>query len=65
MVTQRWFDLVKATKEKWGILDNDMYNFDETGFMMGKILSRLVITSSECGHMCGNKGWNKEIRQPW
>ncbi|KAJ8107447.1 hypothetical protein OPT61_g8861 [Boeremia exigua] len=44
---QRWFDLVEATKQKWGIVDDDMYNFDETGFMMGKILSQLVITSSE------------------
>lgn len=44
---QRWFDLVKATKQKWGIVDDDMYNFDKTGFMMGKILSQLVITSSE------------------
>jgi hypothetical protein len=44
---QRWFDLVKSTKEKWGIVDNDVYNFDETGFMMGKILSQLVITGSE------------------
>ena len=44
---QRWFDLVQATKQKWGIVDDDIYNFDETGFMMGKILSQLVITASE------------------
>ena len=44
---QRWFDLVKTTKQKWGIVDDDIYNFDETGFMMGKILSQLVITGSE------------------
>ncbi|KAJ8106366.1 hypothetical protein OPT61_g9585 [Boeremia exigua] len=44
---QRWFDLVEATKQKWGIVDDDMYNFNETSFMMGKILSQLVITSSE------------------
>ncbi|KAK1917292.1 hypothetical protein P3342_000005 [Pyrenophora teres f. teres] len=44
---QRWFDLVKSTKEKWGIVDNDIYNFDETGFIMGKILSQMVITASE------------------
>ena len=28
-------------------MDNDIYNFDETGFMMGKILSQMVITASE------------------
>jgi hypothetical protein len=44
---QRWYDLVKRTKEKWGIVDDDIYNFDETGFIMGKILSQLVITGSE------------------
>ncbi|KAK1913715.1 hypothetical protein P3342_006958 [Pyrenophora teres f. teres] len=44
---QRWFDLVKSTKEKWGIVDNDIYNFDETGFIIGKILSQMVITASE------------------
>jgi hypothetical protein len=44
---QRWFDLVQAIKQKWGIVDDDIYNFDETGFMMGKILSQLVITGSE------------------
>lgn len=43
----RWFSLVQATKQKWGIVDDDIYNFDETGFMMGKILSQMVITGSE------------------
>ena len=32
-----WFELVANTKAKYGILDDDMYNFDETGFMMGVI----------------------------
>lgn len=44
---QAWFGLVERTKQKWGIVDDDIYNFDETGFMMGKILSQLVITASE------------------
>jgi len=35
---------VKDIKQKWGIIDDDIYNFDETGFMMGKILSQMVIT---------------------
>jgi hypothetical protein len=34
-----WFELVEQTKAKYGILDNDVYNFDEAGFMMGKIMS--------------------------
>ena len=28
-------------------MDDDIYNFDETGFMIGKILSQLVITGLE------------------
>ncbi|KAM4064275.1 DDE superfamily endonuclease [Hirsutella rhossiliensis] len=31
---QGWYDRVAATKQKWGILDEDVYNFDETGFQM-------------------------------
>jgi hypothetical protein len=44
---EQWFDLVRSVKEKYGILDEDTYNFDETGFMMGVIGSLLVITGSE------------------
>jgi hypothetical protein len=32
-----WFELVEETKAKYGICDDDVYNFDEAGFMMGKI----------------------------
>ena len=31
-------------KAKYGIIDDDMYNFDESGFLMGKISSQLVVT---------------------
>lgn len=44
---EAWFDLVRNMKAKYGILDEDTYNFDETGFMMGVITSQLVITGSE------------------
>ncbi|KAI7909954.1 hypothetical protein PoMZ_02556 [Pyricularia oryzae] len=30
-----WFGLVANIKAKYGIQDCDIYNFDETGFMMG------------------------------
>ncbi|KAF4300733.1 hypothetical protein GTA08_BOTSDO06775 [Botryosphaeria dothidea] len=46
-VLGEWFKLVQRTKEKYGILDEDTHNFDETGFMMGKILAQLVVTGSE------------------
>jgi hypothetical protein len=31
----------------YGIVDNNVYNFDETGFIIGKILAQMVITSLE------------------
>jgi hypothetical protein len=34
-------------KAKYGILDEDTWNFDESGFIMGKISSQLVVTGSE------------------
>ncbi|KAH9876384.1 hypothetical protein J1614_003863 [Plenodomus biglobosus] len=42
-----WFRLVENTKAKHGILDEDMYNFDETGFMMGQILTGAVVTAAD------------------
>jgi hypothetical protein len=42
-----WFDLVQRTKETYGILDEDTFNFDEAGFIMGRITPRLVVTGSE------------------
>jgi hypothetical protein len=42
-----WFTLVHNMKAKYGIADEDMYNFDESGFLMGKISSQLVVTGSE------------------
>ena len=47
VLIQRWFKLVEETKAKYGICDEDVYNFDEAGFMMGKITTRLVVTGSE------------------
>jgi hypothetical protein len=34
-------------KVKYGIADEDMYNFNKSSFLIGKISSQLVITSSE------------------
>jgi hypothetical protein len=39
--------LVQSMKAKYGIADEDTYNFDESGFLMGKISSQLVVTGSE------------------
>ncbi|APA10425.1 hypothetical protein SS1G_07084 [Sclerotinia sclerotiorum 1980 UF-70] len=32
---EEWFRLVLNMRAKYGIVDSDFYNFDETGFMMG------------------------------
>lgn len=42
-----WFRLVANIKAKYGIQDCDIYNFDETGFMMGQICGHMVVTGSE------------------
>jgi hypothetical protein len=42
-----WFELVEETKAKYGVHDDDVHNFDETGFQMGVIGSMKVVTGSE------------------
>ena len=39
-----WFRLVENIRAKYKILDYDLYNFDETGFMIGIIYPIIVIT---------------------
>ena len=46
-VISPWFDLVQSVKAKYGILDEDTYNFDETGFTMGIGNRVKVVTASE------------------
>jgi len=46
-VIKDWFRLVANMRAKYGIPDDDVYNFDECGFQMGVIGSRMVITGSE------------------
>jgi hypothetical protein len=38
---------VEQTKAKYGICDNDVWNFDEAGFIIGKITTQLVVTGLE------------------
>lgn len=42
-----WFQLFKNVVTKYGILESDVWNFDETGFLMGRITPSLVLSSSE------------------
>jgi hypothetical protein len=47
ILIRRWFELVEQTKTKYGVCDEDVYNFNKAGFMMGKITTQLVVTGSE------------------
>jgi hypothetical protein len=42
-----WFKLVGDTIARYGIIEEDIFNFDETGFQMGVISTSKVITSSD------------------
>ena len=46
-VIQGWFRLVQNTKAKYGIQDEDTYNFDETGFIIGVISTSSVVTAAD------------------
>jgi hypothetical protein len=45
-LVREWFNVILNTKAKYGICDEDIYNFDESGFQMGQIGSSTVVTSS-------------------
>jgi hypothetical protein len=46
-IIRNWFRLVENTIAKYGIRSDDIYNFDETGYMMGMIASGMVVTGAE------------------
>src|SRR5450432_4773533 len=46
-IIREWFHLVRNTIAKYSILDEDIYNFDETGFQIGVITTAKVITRVE------------------
>jgi hypothetical protein len=60
-IIRDWFRLVRNTIAKYGILDEDIYNFDETGFQIGVISTAKVITGANRGKPIsvqpGNREW--------
>lgn len=59
---KKWFGVVAAQKAKYGIHEDDIYNFDETGFMMGKIQPVMIVTGTERKRQAmkiqpGNREW--------
>jgi len=62
-IIKNWFNLVQNTVAKYGILEQDIYNCDETGFQMGVASTAKVITGSHHSTSCvraiqpGNREW--------
>ena len=57
-----WFRLIENTRAKYSIPDEDVYNFDETGFQMGVIGTAKVVTGSQRAGKAlaiqpGNREW--------
>jgi len=46
-VIGEWFTLVQNVKAKYGIVNDDIYNFDETRFIIGIIFAGIVVTTSD------------------
>ncbi|KAL9561294.1 hypothetical protein ACKAV7_014649 [Fusarium commune] len=44
---RNWLRLVENTIAKYGIRSDEIYNFDETGFLMGMIASGMVVTGTD------------------
>ena len=62
ILIEGWFQLVANTIAKYRIVESDIYNFDETRFIMGVISTAMVITSSERAGRAkqkqpGNREW--------
>lgn len=57
-----WFRLVEDMREKYNILDRDLYNIDETGFMMGIISLAMIVPCADRRRrgkevQLGNREW--------
>lgn len=46
-IIRDWIERVRNTITRYGISNDDIYNFDETGFAMGETKSTIVVTGSE------------------
>jgi hypothetical protein len=55
------FKEFKRCKEKWGILHEDLYNFDETGCLIGMVASSLVIALADCNTIYVDDPANREL----
>jgi hypothetical protein len=61
-----WFVLVRNAVAKYGILEEDVYNFDETSFQIGVIATAKVVTGAELSGKAvsiqpGNREWSTAV----
>ena len=61
-IIKQWLDTVFETIQKHGIHEDDIWNFDETGFAMGLCTTSKVVTAAECSErprtvIQGNREW--------
>ena len=60
-IIQDWFELYKFIKAKYSIFDENIYNMDENGYMMGIAGSSKVVFSKyqkqEFVNQAGNQEW--------
>jgi hypothetical protein len=47
VLIRSWFELIEQTKAKYSIYNNNVYNFNKAGFIIGKIITQLIVTRSE------------------
>lgn len=45
-MVQNWFERFQALRERYNVFDEDIWNFDETGFQIGVGKSQWIVTSS-------------------
>jgi hypothetical protein len=66
-VIGNWFRLLRNIMAKYGITDNNLYNFNKTGFIMGVITALMVVTRSNRHRKAksiqpGNREWATAIK---
>jgi hypothetical protein len=47
VLIRNWFKLVEQTKLKYSILNKNVYNFNKASFIIGKIITKLVVIGLE------------------
>jgi hypothetical protein len=67
VIIHDWFQLYGNITAKYGILEDDTFNFDESGFIMGMISTGAVVTGSERrarpkSVQQGNREWTTVIQ---